>query len=572
MKISLTPMRLTLLAIAFAISTRSAIGAVAKISSIGAPKRSTATAATQSLAPPDADALADQKQKNIGTHFRPTIELVAPVTAQAEPAVGPQAAVIGVDVQATGSAQFITNRGLTSAETKNQTSTVCEPSVAVRGKEILITGNWFAAFSRNAGQSFSYVSPYSTFPAVNGGFCCDQVAIYIPKLDLMCWFLQYIKDNTGNTARLAVAKGADITNQRWRYYDFTPQNVGNWQNEWFDYPDLAYSDSSLYITTNAFSISGGFTRTVALRLPLARLAAYQGFSYSYYDTNQVGSLRATQGASKTMYLAAHRNLSTLRVLTWPEGSNTIQLTDVGVRSWSDSTRVAPAPDGNDWLGRADGRITAASVTGQNIAFGWTAAQSGSRPFPYVRTAILNAATKQVVGQPDIWSSNLAFAYPAFASNAKGTLGVSTCYGGGAAGPSHGVGFYDAANSLWHVRGAASSGSLGPRENKWGDYLSIRQHGTDPCTWVATGFVLKGGTDRKNVDVRYVHFQEPGVNCPGREPDVDADGTDSDDRKELKRLKKELLNLKKELEQLIRKIDDLTAMTSPPATATVACCQ
>lgn len=122
---------------------------------------------------------------------------------------------------------FETNRALSDTETNNITSEVSEPSLAVRGPEILITANWFAAFSTNNGATFTYVNPDTTFPQIpTQPFCCDQVAVYVPKHDVMFWYLQYVQDGAGNTGRLAVAQGPDIATQQWRFYDFTPRASG----------------------------------------------------------------------------------------------------------------------------------------------------------------------------------------------------------------------------------------------------------------------------------------------------------------------------------------------------------
>ena len=328
-----------------------------RAASVGAPRSISTAIAARAVPPPNPRQFAAEKQQRINDHFRPTIELVeaAGIRAQALPQV-PPTVVKAAPVQAATGLRFFTNRGLTDAETSGVTSTVCEPSVAARGQEILVTGNWFAAFSKNGGATFQYVNPDTTFPAAGNGkrFCCDQVAIYDPKHDVMCWYLQYINDATGNTGRLAVARGADIAAQSWRYYDFTPQSVGQWTGEWFDFPDLALSGGHLFITTNAFSASDAYRRSVVLRLPLADLANYRALNYRFFDTNQVASIRPAQGATDTMYLAAHRNLSSLRFFSWPDSSLSIGQVDVAVQSWSDATGVAPGPDGKDWLGARTG--------------------------------------------------------------------------------------------------------------------------------------------------------------------------------------------------------------------------
>ena len=61
-----------------------------------------------------------------------------------------------------------------------------------------------------AGASFTYVSPYSTLPTANGGFCCDQTVQYAPSKDKMLWTLMNVNDSATNTLRLATAVASSI--------------------------------------------------------------------------------------------------------------------------------------------------------------------------------------------------------------------------------------------------------------------------------------------------------------------------------------------------------------------------
>ncbi len=482
----------------------------AKSATTAAPRQVEATLEAMALPPSDPDAARENRQSRLSDHLEPGPPLREVPSAEAlEAIMQPPETTVG---KPGNPVTLLRNRGLTDAETSNITSQVGEPSVAVRGQEILMTGNWYAAFSTDGGTSFTYINASTTFPNVNGGFCCDQLAIYDSQNDLMIWYLQYIEDGSQNTGRLAVAQGNDIVNQQWRFYDFTPLNVGNWNNQWFDYPDFAVGENFLYVSTNTFSTPGdNFTRAVVLRLPLAQLAAYQGFTYNYFDVTNDFSLRPTQGATDTMYFAGHQATNTLRVFTWPENNTTITTNDVGVQLWANATRVAPGPSGNDWLGRVDARITGAWMSGNEIGFAWTASQDANFPFPHVRVAVLDRNTMAIVRQPHIWNSNYAFAYPAAAPNANGVVGLSVAYGGGSQfEPSHAVGFFDTSTTSWDLV-VTANGTHGPSANRWGDYLAVRPHGAQGQreTWVATGFTQQGGPQASDIQVRYVHFEEGG---------------------------------------------------------------
>ncbi len=465
------------------------------------------------MSPPNKDALFNRKQQRVRDHHRPTPIKGLPAGAMAappQPLVAATPVTTTVTPKATSTVRLTVNRVLADAETNNDTSTVSEPSVAVRGAEVLVTANWFAAFSKNAGATFTYLNPANTFPdSPQGGFCCDQVVLYDKAHDVMFWLLQYVNNTSGNTLRLAVAKGADITNQSWRYYDFTPQGVGNWAQEWFDFPDLTLSGKYLYLSSNAFGTTGdeAFKRSALLRLPLDKLAAYDGFDYQYFSTAELGSLRATQGAKDTVYFGAQLSLAAIRVYTWPEAGTAITPNDVAVQAWSNNGRVAPGPDGRDWLGRADGRITAAWVSGDKIGFAWTAAQDDTFAYPHVRVALVDKNTKAVAGQPHIWNNNFAFAYPAAGPNADGRVGVAVHYGGNNLYPSHSVGVLTPTNTWDLVTTAA--GRFGPNDNRWGDYGAVRTDGGDPKAWAATGFTLRTGPLRTDVEVRYVRFHLAG---------------------------------------------------------------
>ena len=74
------------------------------------------------------------------------------------------------------------------------------------------------------------MSPYTFFPSIDGGFCCDQKAIYVNSHNLAVWVLQYSDNGSKNTLRIAVAttraKLRSGLASDWDYYDFNPQQVG----------------------------------------------------------------------------------------------------------------------------------------------------------------------------------------------------------------------------------------------------------------------------------------------------------------------------------------------------------
>jgi len=323
---------------------------------------------------------------------------------------------------------------------------------------------------------------------------------YVPSHDIWIWVLQYIRQGAQNAFRVAISKNP--TFGTWYWWDFTPGGVNNtFSNLWFDYPDLALTRSNALITFNAFN-GENWQRALVFRLPLNGLASGGAFNYQYWSTTNNGSLRLVQGATDAMYWASHNSLSQLRLFRWADNSNTINWWDVNVNAWNDGSYSAPGPGGLNWLGRADSRITGAALSAGVLTFLWTANNGPNRPVPYVRVVRINETTKAVVGQPDIWNQTSAFAYPAAAPNAQGVLGVTMFFGGGPRHPGHVVGFLD--GNSWRLILTAVS-SHGPADGKWGDYLDCRRHNPNGNTWVAAGFTLQGGQDRKNVEPRYVQF-------------------------------------------------------------------
>jgi hypothetical protein len=166
-------------------------------------------------------------------------------------------------------------------------------AAASAGGVVLSTYNTGISYSLDGGTTFTDVNLFapqpgnpsraSFFPQSDAGLCCDQVVVYLPEQNLFVWLLQYrpvVCDNvtipcppppscpTGSTNcvtqpnRLRIAWAtpqaiaADFWNA-WIYGDLTgnqqtgvSDGLGTAGNEWLDYPDLAYSDTYLYVGTD----------------------------------------------------------------------------------------------------------------------------------------------------------------------------------------------------------------------------------------------------------------------------------------------------------------------------------
>jgi hypothetical protein len=396
----------------------------------------------------------------------------------------------------------VQNVALNAAATSGRTSVRCEPTAAANDRQLMMTGNWFASTSVNGGANWTHLDPFTRFPASAGGFCCDQIVLYNPKHRIWIWLLQYIVSSNGdNIFRLAVCQEAQFGN--WYYWDYAPKNLNAaWNKVWFDYPDMAFTDENLFVTFNVF-LGNVWQRAVVFRFPLAAMAARTALNYRWWSTTDNGSIRLCRGAGPVMYMGSHNAVVTqLRVFQWPDTAANISWTDVNVRAYTAGPYSAPGPDGNNWLGRVDPRITGAWVGAGTIGFMWSANRDANHPFPYIRVVRINENTKRVIDEPDIWSRTSAWAYPAAAANAQGAVGISAFYGGGTSNPTHVVGVKTATG--WDTQVSRAS-TNGPADQAWGDYVSGIAHHADGTNWVASGFTLQGGTARQNIEPRYVRF-------------------------------------------------------------------
>lgn len=399
------------------------------------------------------------------------------------------------------------NIALNDTATNNATSQVGEPSVATNGSKIFVTGNWYASRSTNNGSSFSYVNPYSTTPSAAGGFCCDQLTLYDAKRKIWIWILQYLKTSAGtNVFRIAISRDANFATGNWYWWDMSPSQINSgWSNVWYDYPDAALSDKYLFVSFNLFNNADQWQRAVMMRFPLDTLANGGSLGYQQWNTNQNGSLRLTQQAnpSSKMYFASHSGNSQIRVFSWPDNSNSVSSWNVGVNAWSNNSSSI-APNGVNWLSRADGRITAGALGNGKMTFMWTAGAGTNRPHAFCRAVRIRESDKSVINQPDLWSNNGAWAYPACCYNTGGTLGFTAFFGGGGRNPGHIVGVYDSGSNSWANR-YSRLGSHSPNAGRWGDYYNCRADLPLNGGWVASGFTQEGGEAGTNIVPRVVRY-------------------------------------------------------------------
>lgn len=396
---------------------------------------------------------------------------------------------------------------LTPTEASGNRSVIDEPSVANVGNTVFYSGNWYAARSSDGGQSFTYVSPYDTFPSINKGFCCDQIVNYAPNQNMVLWAVQYLKDSTSGTLRIARAIGETaVANNTWTYYDFNPRSFGFATNNWLDFPNMTVSDNYLYVTSNVYSTTNdSFTGSVIWRLSLSALAAGGSLNFSHFTSTNIPSLRCTEGARATMYWGSLLSTTQVRIHRWDDSGANVFWDDVNVNSFIFLNRdgVATSPDGTNWAARADSRILGAWVGGGVIGLMWAAKQGGSFPYPYTIVARFNESNRTLLSQNPIWSPQYAWLYPSASVNLAGHVAGLINFGGGSTYPSTQIFISDDVQNGFNPPAlySAAASNIGPSSNAWGDYHTIRRHKQSPNTWVAsTHYVNNTGS---NVVPRYL---------------------------------------------------------------------
>jgi hypothetical protein len=476
-------------------------------------------------------------------------------------------------------------------------STILEPTVAVtKRNEILYTGNWFAATSRNGPGNLALADPYTTFPSNQFTFCCDQVAIYSAKHDLLIWYLQYVTRADGNIMRIAVATKEDIAAGTWSFYDFRPTDLGGaaWANTWFDYPDMAVTDKYLHITTNSFTTNGtapigddGWGRAIALRIPLDDLKnRAQTVTPQVFSNASSGSWRLTQGATGTMYFGGHdptNHGGRVEIYGWADDQTNLTRSSVNVQTWSaGQAYFSGNKDGTAWLtsSRTDPRLTAGWVQGTEVGFAWTAARGNGFDQPHVRVVIADVATpglgKPAVAQPHVYNATYAFATPAAAVSADGKhVALNVSYGGGRT-IAGGTGIRNVGQAVGLLKKEPTGyswvltnvreGTNGPNSSQWGDYTSVRADPRFKNGFVASGWTMEGGRELEHVTPRYVRFTagpEEAIDKVDEKKDPDKKDPPPKDN-----TKAELLVQIAELEKMIAALKlKVESLPSPPPPAT-----
>ena len=332
--------------------------------------------------------------------------------------------------------------GPSDALTKSLTNAADMSGADTEGDVILMSGNWYCDVSTDGGANWKRLDPTTIFPNVfAGGFCCDQIVTYVPSIDRFVWFLQYGKDSTGQGAfRIAVASASSVKSDptAWTYWDFVAGDFGFATSD-MDYPDLAFSRTFLYLSTDVFSAGG----RLVVRIPLKDLAAGGTINYGYTDPAKSktawGAHLVQQTRTQAVWVGQKDN-ATVEVFTMPDGGNTYSSFTIAVAAWPNGTMSSTGPDGNDWLTKLRS-FPSFAVTGGverangHVVIAWSASKgkgtSGGFNFPntHCRVVELDLGNRSVVSEMQVWNPDYAFAYPVLAANSNDEIGITLGWGG-----------------------------------------------------------------------------------------------------------------------------------------------
>ena len=395
-----------------------------------------------------------------------------------------------------------------------------DPSVAVAGNVVLITGNTYLAVSTNGGQSFTYQDPTKIFTDTpDGGICCDQVLQYDAATDRFYWLVQYWctvqtnckKSGAENRYRIAVASPSQVassTGTAWKYWDIRSTNV-NLAKHWLDFPDMAIGANFLYLTFN--SPSKGAAVWLRLRkTDLRDIPAGTSIGFRYLVKTGDYVYKPVQNTGTRGYVVRRADTSTMELKYWDDTSNTVHSARVALKDVPTQDCSMKTPDGRDFLGTDDAFKCAgfsqfvggaAMDSGGRIWIGWTAGRrlegtkdaSGNDkldgkklfPNPHVELAVvqpINVFFLQLfplISQQAIYNNDYAYSYP-YLSSAGGEVGMSYLAGGNSQYVGFGVGFLSNARSLQRVVNGTSG------TTRVGDYLGLRPGGANG-TFVGVGY-------------------------------------------------------------------------------------
>ena len=325
-----------------------------------------------------------------------------------------------------------------------------EPTAANDRNAVLFTANWYAAYSSDNGRSWGYIDPATAFPVLDGGFCCDQYAVSIPRdgYNNIAWIMQNASTATRNSYRIVVLKnrsGIEALDGTLEYCSFVINSTDFDlpKNYMLDYPSMQPTSKYLYLSANAGLIGSGNVDTAVLwRIPLTSLESCSGSGQSAVF-EVASTLRPVNGAGSTMYFGAVPMWSDtfgkkFDIYWTSDSSTTVNYRQKNVTDWPTGTVTCPlrSTGSNDPCARISGmKVLAGFKTSSRVGWMFTAGTgSSSTDYPYTRVVRFDPSSLDLEGETDIWNDSYAWVFPSSGVTARGDVGGMFIAAGGSVNP------------------------------------------------------------------------------------------------------------------------------------------
>jgi hypothetical protein len=356
---------------------------------------------------------------------------------------------------------------------------------------VLFTGNTYLMASIDGGNTFTEHDSTAFLPAAEGR-PVDQVMIYVPHRQLFAWMMQHnATPATGEgNFRLAVAHAADLAHDiesAWTPYDFTSTDLGV-PGVATDRQDLAFSESRLYMTTNA--VGKG---RVVMSLSLDDLDA--GRTVGWARTDPLDAMYQFSDLSQQNRASVHSvaiaSNTRLQVMKFDDGAG-YSFHDVTVGQFPVTTDLMSLdPDGVDWLTRGVANVSASVVDGDSLWVAWDAAASAAGEDPvypnaHVRLARIDMAKWTTIEEHQVWNPDYAFAYGCLAAE-QGEIAYGVGVGGRSDYPNSCFGILGDFVVYFRDESRATPGA--DSEPRWGDYITVRPAASNARRYSAFGYYV-----------------------------------------------------------------------------------
>jgi hypothetical protein len=375
---------------------------------------------------------------------------------------------------------------------------------------VLYVGNSYLMASVDGGATFTEHDTTTFLPAALGR-PVDQVMIHVPHRRLFAWMMQHNQTSGGDgNFRLAVADEAALAadiESAWTVYDFTSSDLGQ-PGVATDRQDLAFSESRLYMTTNAG------TRRVVMSLDLEDLAQRRTVKWARTDPLDLifRFSDLSQQNGQNVHCVAIASSSRLRVMLFNDSAGTYDFRDVKVGTFPVATDLTSLdPDGIDWLTRGVANVSASVVRANDLWVAWDAAASaaGDNPFypnAHVRLARIDRSTWTTIEERQVWNPDYAFAYGCLAVAPGGDIGYGVGVGGAHDYPNSCFGILG--DFVVYFRDGSTATAGADTEPRWGDYITVRPSATDARRFAAFGYFTKAITGGASQRPFYLAYGRP----------------------------------------------------------------